>query len=52
MKPRLRYRWGTWACGLVSSIAEYPFYMAPIGYGHTPREAFEDWKSAWRAQQC
>lgn len=43
MKPRLRYSGNVWDCRL-------PDYKETrvIGFGYTPREAFENWKQEKR----
>lgn len=44
MKPRLRFRYGTWACARVEWRHEYPFMCQPIGVGYTPLQAYEEWE--------
>lgn len=43
MKPRIRYSRHVWscACRLVDWWKQYPV----IGYGYTPKEAYEDWRA-------
>lgn len=36
MKPRIRLRWGIWAC-----ITRQPFVC---GCGYTPTEAYDEWR--------
>lgn len=45
MKPRLRCKHGVWSCAsyVVEGVRRGRF--AKIGYGYTPKEAYEDWEN-------
>jgi hypothetical protein len=41
MKPRISVRYGIWRCRSVLDFSSYR--MKVDGYGHTPKEAYDDW---------
>jgi hypothetical protein len=41
MKPRISVRYGIWRCRSVLDFSSY--FLKVDGYGHTPKEAYDDW---------